>query len=60
MQLTGYAILLRLLNNKQHIIYGISMVCFCLSSIGRKGYFGQTDTLLVVLEKYRLRLYKNT
>ena len=37
-----------------------SMVCFCLSSIGRKGYFGQMDTLLVVLENYRQRLYKNT
>ena len=29
------------------------MVRFWLNSIGRKGYFGQTDTLLAVLEKYR-------
>ena len=35
------------------------MVRFCLNSIGRKGYFGQTDTLLAVLEKYRQRLYKS-
>lgn len=26
----------------------------------KKGYFGQMDTLLVVLEKYRQRLYKST
>lgn len=25
----------------------------------KKGYFGQTDTLLAVLEKYRQRLYKS-
>lgn len=36
--------------------YGKSMVRFCLNSIGRKGYFGQTDTLLAVLEKYWQRL----
>ena len=42
-----------------HITYGKSMVRFCLNSIGRKGYFGQTDTLLAVLEKYRQRLYKS-
>ena len=35
------------------------MVRFCLNNIGRKGYFGQTDTLLAVLEKYRQRLYKS-
>ena len=35
------------------------MVRFCLNSIGRKGYFGQTDTLLAVLEKYRQQLYKS-
>ena len=39
--------------------YGTNMVRFCLNSIGRKGYFGQTDTLLAVLEKYRQRLYKS-
>ena len=39
--------------------YGKSMVRFWLNSIGRKGYFGQTDTLLAVLEKYRQRLYKS-
>ena len=42
-----------------HITYGKSMVRFCLNNIGRKGYFGQTDTLLAVLEKYRQRLYKS-
>ncbi len=35
------------------------MVCFCLNSIGERGYFGQTDTLLAALEKYRQRLYKS-
>ena len=45
--------LLRLQNKKQHITYGKSMVRFCLNNIGRKEYFGQTDTLLAVLEKYR-------
>ena len=30
-----------------------------LSNIGRKGYFGQTDTLHAVLEKYRQQLYKS-
>ena len=44
---------------KQHITYGKSMVRFCLNNIGRKGYFGQTDTLLAVLEKHRQRLYKS-
>ena len=45
---------------KAHIItYGKSMVHFWLNSIGRKGYFGQTDTLLAVLEKYRQQLYKS-
>ena len=32
---------------------------FLSNSIGRKGYFGQTDTLLAVLEKYRQRLYRS-
>ena len=35
------------------------MVRFWLNSIGRKGYFDQTDTLLAVLEKYRQQLYKS-
>ena len=35
------------------------MVRFCLSSIGRKRYFGQTDILLVASEKYRQLPYKN-
>ena len=35
------------------------MVRFCLNNIGRKGYFGQTDTLHAVLEKYRQQLYKS-
>ena len=43
----------------QHITYGKSMVRFYLNSIGRKGYFGQMDTLLVVLEKCRQQLHKS-
>ena len=39
--------------------YGTNMVRFCLNSIRRKKYFGQTDILLAVLEKYRQRLYKS-
>jgi len=39
--------------------YGINMVRFCLNSIGRKKYFGQTDILLAALEKYRQLPYKN-
>ena len=39
--------------------YGTNMVRFCLNSIGRKKYFGQTDILLVALEKYLQPLYKN-
>ena len=35
------------------------MVRFCLNSIGRKKYFGQTDILLAALEKYRQLPYKN-
>ena len=35
------------------------MVRFCLNSIGRKRYFGQTDILLVASEKYRQLPYKN-
>jgi len=34
-------------------------VRFCLNSIGRKKYFGQTDILLAALEKYRQLPYKN-
>lgn len=46
---------------KQETTYYLwqSMVRFCLNNIGRKGYFGQTDTLLAVLEKHRQRLYKS-
>ena len=40
-------------------IYGTNMVRFCLNSIGRKKYFGQTDILLAALEKYRQLPYKN-
>ena len=36
-----------------------NMVRFCLNSIGRKKYFGQTDILLAALEKYRQLPYKN-
>ena len=39
--------------------YGTNMVRFYLNSIGRRRYFGQTDTLLAVLEKHRQRLYKS-
>ena len=39
--------------------YGTNMVRFCLNSIGRKKYFGQTDILLAALEKYRQLPYKN-
>ena len=39
--------------------FGANMVRFCLNSIGRKKYFGQTDILLVILEKYRQLPYKN-
>ena len=39
--------------------YGTNMVRFCLNSIGRKKYFGQTDILLVASEKYRQLPYKN-
>ena len=39
--------------------YGTNMVRFCLNSIGRKKYFGQTDILLTALEKYRQLPYKN-
>ena len=35
------------------------MVRFYLNSIGRRRYFGQTDILLVALEKYLQPLYKN-
>ena len=35
------------------------IVRFCLNSIGRKKYFGQTDILLAALEKYRQLPYKN-
>ena len=35
------------------------MVRFCLNSIGKKRYFGQTDILLVASEKYRQLPYKN-
>nr|WP_316449552.1 hypothetical protein [Finegoldia magna] len=35
------------------------MVRFCLNSIGERGSFGQTDTLLAALEKYRQLLYKS-
>ena len=58
-RLIGFVTLLRLQNKKQHITYGKSMVRFCLNNIGRKEYFGQTDTLLAVLEKYRQQLYKS-
>ena len=46
---------------KQETTYYLwqSMVRFCLNNIGRKGYFGQTDTLHAVLEKYRQLPYKN-
>ena len=46
---------------KQETTYYLwqSMVRFCLNNIGRKGYFGQTDTLHAVLEKYRQQLYKS-
>ena len=44
---------------KVHIILVTKYRKKLLNSIGRKGYFGQTDTLLAVLEKYRQRLYKN-
>ena len=39
--------------------YGTNMVRFCINSIGRKKYFGQTDILLAALEKYRQLPYKN-
>ena len=39
--------------------YGTNMVRFCLNSIGRKRYLGQTDILLVASEKYRQLPYKN-
>ena len=39
--------------------YDTNMVRFCLNSIGRKKYFGQTDILLAALEKYRQLPYKN-
>ena len=39
--------------------YGTNMVRFCLNSIGKKKYFGQTDILLAALEKYRQLPYKN-
>ena len=39
--------------------YGTNMVRFCLNSIRRKKYFGQTDILLAALEKYRQLPYKN-
>ena len=39
--------------------YGTNMVRFCLNSIGRKKYFGQTDILLAALEKCHQQLYKN-
>ena len=51
--------IVKIVKQEKHITYGKSMVRFCLNSIGRKGYFGQTDTLLAVLEKYRQRLYKS-
>ena len=46
---------------KQETTYYLwqSMVRFCPNNIGRKGYFGQTDTLHAVLEKYRQQLYKS-
>ena len=46
-------------NRHNSIIYGTNMVRFCLNSIGRKRYFGQTDILLVASEKYRQLPYKN-
>ncbi len=49
----------KLESKKQRIIYGTNMVRFCLNSIGRKRYFGQTDILLVASEKYRQLPYKN-
>ena len=39
--------------------YGTNMVRFCLNSIRRKKYFGQTDILLAALEKCHQQLYKN-
>ena len=51
--------IVKIVNKKQRIIYGTNMVRFCLNSIGRKRYFGQTDILLVALEKYRQLPYKN-
>ena len=44
---------------KQKIFDIANMVRFCLNSIGRKKYFGQTDILLAALEKYRQLPYKN-
>ena len=36
------------------------MALFYPNNIGRKKYFGQTDTLLVVSERYHQQLYKST
>ena len=47
------------MDNRYNIIYGTNMVRFCLNSSGRKKYFGQTDILLIALEKYRQLPYKN-
>ena len=51
--------IVKIVKQKQRIIYGTNMVRFCLNSIGRKKYFGQTDILLAALEKYRQLPYKN-
>lgn len=50
MQQTGFVKLLKQLNSKQLFIYGKNIRTFCLSSIGRKRFFGLMGILSVAQE----------
>ena len=45
---------------KVDIVFLEYIVVFFLNSIGRNIYFGLTGILLIVFERYRQLLYKNT